>query len=97
MNDFNSKMNYDSFFTSKPNDPSVIIIDDEVMSEPVFSYFENTGSNACYFAKNFDNDFIHEAETKTKINSPSKKISKNKESVNNIRLAKKKPSKKNIN
>jgi hypothetical protein len=62
----------------------------------LFSYYQNSGSNACYFPEEFNQEFINETVNKVKMCSPSKKISKNKEGVD-IRLGKKKPSKKNRN
>jgi curved DNA-binding protein CbpA len=95
-NNFNTKMNFDSFYPQKTKEPSYIIIDDEVRNDPMFNYYQNSGSSACYFNDFDDNEFLNEAVNKHKMCSPSKKISKNKESVN-IRLVNKKPSKKNRN
>jgi hypothetical protein len=86
---------YDSTYTAKPKDGSFIIIDEEVRNEFPFNGFKDKGLYNPYCFSELDSEFI-KAEAKNKINSPSKKITKNKDTLN-IRLVNKKPSKKSRN
>jgi len=87
-----SKNIYDSMYTAKVKDPSVIIIDDDLRSNLSFNCREDSESFTGFSFGRLEKELSGKTKMKEKLNEPSKKIAKN--NKESLRLVNKKPSKK---
>jgi len=85
---------YDPIYTPKPKGSSFILIDDEVSTNASSNGTGNAKAFTGFSFEEFNKEFTIAMDEQAKLNSPSKKITKNKES---LRLINKKPSKKSKN
>jgi len=85
---------YDPIYIPGPKDSSFIIIDQDVSTNASSNGTGDYKSFPGFSFEEFNKEFVTAMDEQAKLNSPSKKITKNKES---LRLINKKPSKKNKN
>jgi curved DNA-binding protein CbpA len=74
-------------------DESVILIDEDFKDDSIFSFYEDSGVSTGCSLDDYDRELTSELSMKCKLSSPSKKITKLKDGLN-MKLTKKKPSKK---